>query len=85
MSKVIVQSRVTESLKDEAEQVFASMGITTAEAIRLFLHQTVADYQFPFTPKLRKPSPEFTEAIRELDEGRAERFDNFDAFKASLD
>lgn len=36
MSKVIVQSRVPQELKNEAESVFSAMGLTVAEAIRLF-------------------------------------------------
>ena len=76
MGKVIVQSRVPQELKDEAESIFSAMGLTVAEAIRLFLNQTVTDYKFPFVPKLRQPAPEFQSALRELDEGKAERFDH---------
>ena len=83
MSKVIVQSRVPQELKDEAESVFSAMGLTLAEAIRLFLNQTVTDYKFPFVPKLRQPTSEFQAALRELDEGKAERFDNVDELFAS--
>ena len=36
MSKVIVQSRVSAELKEEAEKILAGLGMTTAEAIRLF-------------------------------------------------
>ena len=78
MSKVIVQSRVPQELKNEAESVFSAMGLTVSEAIRFFLNQTVTDYKFPFVPKLRQPTSEFKVALRELDEGRAERFDNAD-------
>ena len=83
MSKVIVQSRVSQELKDEAESVFSAMGLTVAEAIRLFLNQPVTDYKFPFVPKLRQPTSEFQAALRELDEGKAERFDNVDELFAS--
>ena len=34
MNKVIVQSRVSQELKNEAESVFSAMGLTVAEAIR---------------------------------------------------
>ena len=78
MSKVIVQSRVPQELKNEAESVLSAMGLTLAEAIRLFLNQTVADHKLPFVPKLRQPKSEFKDALRELYEGRAERFDNVD-------
>jgi len=83
MTKVIVQSRVSQELKDEAESVFSAMGLTVAEAIRLFLNQTVTDYKFPFAPKLRQPTAEFKNSLRELDEGNSERFNNTDELFAS--
>lgn len=83
MTKTIVQSRVSEELKQDAETVLSAMGLTLSEAIRLFLHQTVSEHQLPFTPALRKPSEEFKEAITELDNGLGEHFDNIDDFEAS--
>lgn len=85
MGQVIVQSRVSQELKDEAETVFSAMGLTVSAAIRLFLTQTVTDYQFPFVPKLRQPTAEFQSAIRELDGGNAERFENADQLFSSWD
>jgi len=78
MTKVIVQSRVSQELKNEAESVFSAMGLTVAEAIRLFLNQTVTDYKFPFAPKLRQPTTEFKNSLQELDNGSSERFNNLD-------
>jgi DNA-damage-inducible protein J len=83
MTKVIVQSGVSQELKDEAESVFSAMRLTVAEAIRLFLNQTVTDYKFPFAPKLRQPTTEFKNALRELDEGTSDRFNNTDELFAS--
>ena len=85
MEKVIVQSRVPQELKNEAESIFAAMGLTVAEAIRLFLNQTVTDYQLPFTPRLRKPNAQFKAAIEELDQGKAEKFDNSEELFKSWD
>ena len=83
MTKIIVQSHVPESLKNEAEAVLSAMGLTLSEGIRLFLHQTVSEHQLPFTPALRKPSAGFSEAIQELDSGKAEHFNNIDEFEES--
>lgn len=83
MSKVIVQSRISPELKEEAEKVLAGLGMSTAEAIRLFLQQTVNSYKFPFVPELRQPKLEFKQAIKELDEDKAEHFDDFDSFSSS--
>jgi len=83
MTKVIVQSRVSQELKNEAESVFSAMGLTVSEAIRLFLNQTVTDYKFPFAPKLRQPTTEFQEALQEIDNGKSEKFNNTDELFAS--
>jgi DNA-damage-inducible protein J len=83
MDKVIVQSRVSPELKEEAEKILAGLGMTTAEAIRLFLQQTVNSCKFPFVPELRQPKTEFKQAIKELDEDQAEHFDDFDSFLSS--
>ena len=83
MTKTIVQSQVPEALKNEAEAVLSTMGLTLSEAIRLFLHQTVSEHQLPFTPEFRKPSAGFNEAIQELDSGQAEHFDTIDEFEKS--
>jgi len=41
MPNVTVQARVGPELKQEAEAVFSAIGMTTAEAIRVFLQQAV--------------------------------------------
>ena len=83
MSKTIVQSRVSEELKQNAEVVLSAMGLTVSEAIRLFLYQTVNEHKLPFTPSLRIPSEGLKKAIVELDNGKAEHFDNIDDFEKS--
>lgn len=83
MEKVVVQSRVPPSLKEEADKILAEMGLTISEAIRLTMYQIVSDYSLPFTPKLRKPSPQFKEAIRELDEGKGKHCNSLEELKQS--
>lgn len=50
MTSITVQSRVDASLKAQAEAVFSGMGMSTADAIRIFLQQTVNDGGLPFRP-----------------------------------
>jgi addiction module RelB/DinJ family antitoxin len=50
-----VQARISPELKEEAEAIFASMGMTTAEAIRIFLQQTVNMGGLPFQPMAKIP------------------------------
>jgi addiction module RelB/DinJ family antitoxin len=45
-----IQAEISPEVKQEAEAIFAAMGMTTAEAIRLFLYQTVNSRALPFQP-----------------------------------
>ena len=51
-----VHTRVTPEIKMEADRVFESMGLTTSQAIMLFLTATVNKHKFPF--ELSAPSKE---------------------------
>jgi len=48
MSDTVVRARVDVSLKRETEQVFAQLGITTTDAIRMFLSQVRLRKGMPF-------------------------------------
>jgi len=58
MSNVTVQARVTPELKKEAETILADMGMTTAEAIRIFLKQVVNSGGLPFQPTAKRQQDE---------------------------
>lgn len=68
MSKVTVQARISPDLKQEAEAVFSAIGMSTAEAIRVFLQQSVNSGGLPFQPTAKKPNRETMAAIQELEE-----------------
>ena len=51
MDKSIIHVRVDEDLKEQAETLFASMGTSMSEAIRIFLKQCILDQKFPFQVK----------------------------------
>jgi DNA-damage-inducible protein J len=74
MSNTTVQARVNPELKQEAEAVFAAVGLTTAEAIRLFLQQSVNSGGLPFQPTAKLPNRETLAALDELDDGGGQRF-----------
>jgi DNA-damage-inducible protein J len=74
MSNVTVQARISADLKQEAEAVFNEIGLSTAEAIRLFLQQTVNSGGLPFRPTAKVPSPETLAAILELEDGGGQQF-----------
>lgn len=49
MKTETVRARVDSDLKKESEQVFDDLGLTTTEAIRLFLYQVTLRKGLPFT------------------------------------
>ncbi len=58
-----VRSRIEPDLKDRASEVLAACGLNLSDAIRLFLHQVVAQQGLPFDVKA--PNPTTIEAMRE--------------------
>ena len=47
-----VHTRVEPEIKEQAEQIFARLGIPMSNAVNLFLHQVVLQQGFPFELKL---------------------------------
>jgi DNA-damage-inducible protein J len=54
----MIRSRIDASLKIEAQSLLDGMGLSMSEAIRLFLHQVVAEKGLPFPVKLSKGAAE---------------------------
>lgn len=48
----VITTRVDPELKTNAEQVLAQLGMTTAQAITMFLKQVELQRGLPFTPRL---------------------------------
>ncbi|NOZ48949.1 MAG: type II toxin-antitoxin system RelB/DinJ family antitoxin [Chloroflexi bacterium] len=82
MSNVAIQVRVSRELKQESEQVFANMGMTTAEAIRIFLKQVANTGEFPFQPTAKSPNAKTLEAMAELEMGDGQVFQSTQALFA---
>ncbi len=78
-----VQARISPELKQAAEAVFSAMGLKTSDAIRMFLQQSVNLGGLPFQPRTKQPNAETLAAMRELEEGKGERFDNLEELFAS--
>jgi DNA-damage-inducible protein J len=78
MANVTVQARVSPELKQEAEAVFSAIGMSTAEAIRVFLQQAVNSGGLPFRPAAKTPSAETLAAMMELEDGGGQRFSTTD-------
>jgi DNA-damage-inducible protein J len=78
MPNVTVQARVDPELKQEAEAVFSAIGMTTAEAIRVFLQQAVNSGGLPFRPTGKSPNAETLAAMMELEDGGGQVFSTLD-------
>ncbi|HRI56473.1 MAG TPA: type II toxin-antitoxin system RelB/DinJ family antitoxin, partial [Anaerolineae bacterium] len=74
MSNVTIQSRVSPELKQQAEAVFASLGLSTSDAIRIFLQQSVNVGGLPFQPVAKRPNKETLAAMEELENSGGQVF-----------
>ncbi len=85
MPNVAIQARISQELKQEAEAIFADMGMTTAEAIRIFLKQVVNSGGLPFQPTVKSPNAKTLAAIAELEAGGGQAFQSTDELFANWD
>lgn len=64
----MIQVRVRQELKVAAEEVLDKLGLTTSQAITLFLAQVALKGEIPFSISLPKPNLETQRAIIEIDQ-----------------
>lgn len=82
----MVHVRVDESIKAQATETLAAMGLTVSDAVRVFLTRVVADKELPFA--IKAPNAATQAAMQEASEiirGRRARFDNADALIDDLE
>lgn len=84
MSKTTtVRARVEPKAKEKAERYFKGLGLSTSQAINLFLKQVILFKGLPF--EVRIPNKETIKAIRDADEKRnLTTYDDLDEFRKSL-
>ena len=66
-----INARVDKRVKAKAQKVLAQLGLSTTDAINLFLNQIVLHEGLPFD--VRIPNKETREAIEELRAGKGAR------------
>ena len=71
MSTVTVQSRVNPDLEEQTENILYNMLMSRADAIRIFLQQSVNEGGLPFQPHARTPNAETLEAFAETEAEKA--------------
>ena len=62
-NSAIVRCRINPEVKDQAEEVLASIGMSTSDAMRLFLKQVAIRGEFPL--ELKVPNHETIKAFEE--------------------
>lgn len=67
-----INARVEPKLKKSAEAVLDRIGLSTTDAVTMFLKQIVAQKGLPFPAKI--PNRETIRAFRDIEAGRTERF-----------
>ncbi len=78
-----IQVRTKIELAEQAERVFAGMGMTVPDGIRVFLQQSVNDGALPFRPRLAQPNATTIAAMQELEKGGGESFTDLDSLYSS--
>ena len=62
---ITLQTRIDDEIKTKADALFKSMGISTTDAVRMFLMQAINQGGLPFTPTAKRPNAETLEALEE--------------------
>ena len=63
-----IHIRVDPKIKKEVEKILKNLGMTSTEAINIYLKQIILNSGIPFEIKMPQYSDEMLEAIKEADE-----------------
>ena len=72
MKTEIINARVEPALKSSAERIFKSLGMTTTQAVSIFLSQVVLNKGLPFPVSL--PNKATLAAVKEVRAGKGKRY-----------
>jgi DNA-damage-inducible protein J len=73
---VTINARVDRETKTKANNIFQSLGLTTTQAICLFLKQVIYHKGIPFDVKI--PDKATLKAVKELEAGKGKRVKSVD-------
>ena len=79
----VVRARIDTDTKERATEALKAMGLTVSDAIRLLLLRVADEKRLPFT--IQVPNPTTVEAMKELDEGKGQRFGSVEELFRDLD
>ncbi|MCY3883379.1 MAG: type II toxin-antitoxin system RelB/DinJ family antitoxin [Gammaproteobacteria bacterium] len=84
MSKdAVVRARIDSRTKELASEVLQAMGLSLSDAVRLLLIRVAEEKQIPFNVQI--PNPTTLDAMKELRDGKGQRFSNADELFRDLD
>ena len=84
MNKVAtINARIEPKLKHQAESILHSVGLSTAEAIRIFYKQICLNRGLPFEVKI--PNTKTADAIQELESGNGNEYNSIDDVWGDVD
>jgi len=89
MSATNLNIRTDKDVKEQAEQLFAELGLNMTTAINLFLRTAIRKRGIPFDLLLDVPNDTTVAAIEEgkrlLNDPASPKYSNMEALKAALD
>lgn len=89
MATTNLNIRTDKEIKDQAEQIFAELGITMSTAVNIFLRTAVREHGIPFALKIDVPNDTTAAAIQEgrkmLKDPTAPRYSSMESLEAALD
>ena len=81
--------RLDARVKDDAEKLFADLGMTLSGALNIFLHQALIVQGLPFEVRKKHPNQTTLAAMREakrlLDDPQAKRFSSVEELMEDLE
>ena len=83
-----IHMRISPKVKSEADTILSHLGMTTADAINIFLNQVILRGGLPFDVRLPSASAKTLTQIERIEKGTAEMigpFKTFEDFKESLE
>ena len=89
MTATNLNIRTDKIVKEQAEQIFAELGLNMTTAINLFLRTAIRKHGIPFDLKLDEPNETTIAAMKEaeqlLNDQNSPKYSNMDELKADLD
>lgn len=78
----VVNARIERELKNKAEAILHKIGLTSAEAVRLFYKQICLNKGIPFSIKI--PNAKTIKAMRDADAGKTYKAESVEALFKKL-